>query len=85
MKTPPRSRRIAGLNGPTVTDACEESERVRVRSEASLRKKLAAEQNVSRIKSMGERRANRPACMPHEIAGTTTMFPSQANGESVLK
>ena len=68
-----------------MTDACEESESIRVRSDASRKKKLAASQNVSRRKSIGERSANSPACMPHEIAGTMNMFPSQAKGDSVLK
>lgn len=80
-----KSSKMEGPSGPTVTDACAESESWRVSNDASRKKKLAALQNVSRTKSMGESSAKRPACIPHEIAGTTTIFPSQAKGESVLK
>ena len=81
----PKASNTAGENGPTVMEAAAESERMRVRRDAKRKKNLAAAQNVSQIKSMGDSCAKSPACMPSEIAGTMMMFPNQANGESVLK
>ena len=77
----PKIKRTQTGKGPAVTEAMLNEEICATKKAERRNRNPAASQKRLAVAGIGNKRANRPACIPRLTSGTTQMFPTMEMGE----